>query len=122
MCYLIPEPHINLYYINTLNVPIQKMAKRLVIITPLGEEVEVYEVYEGYTILKGGYELRVDLVPLDMFDFDIILGMDWLSMYHVKMDCYNKVIILLMPNEDEVIFRGETRCIMGWFPWLLSRN
>ena len=112
MCYLIPEPHINLYYINTLNVPIQKMAKRLVIITPLGEEVEVYEVYEGYTILKGGYELRVDLVPLDMFDFDIILGMDWLKMYHVKMDCYNKVVILLMPNE-EVIFRGETRCIMG---------
>jgi hypothetical protein len=32
------------------------------------------------------------------------------------MDCYNKVVILLMPNE-EVIFRGETRCIMGWFPW-----
>jgi hypothetical protein len=88
------------------------MAKRLVISTPLGEEVEVYEVYEGYTILIGGYELRVDLVPLDMFDFDIILGMDWLNMYHVKMDCYNKVVILLMPNE-EVIFRGETRCIMG---------
>jgi hypothetical protein len=38
------------------------------------------------------------------------------------MDCYNKVVILLMPNEDEVIFRGERRCIMGWFPWLLSRN
>jgi hypothetical protein len=113
MCYLIPEPHIILYYVNTLNVPIRKMAKRSVISTTLGEEVEVDKVYEGCTILIGGYELRVDLVPLDMFDFDIILGMDWLSVYHVKMDCYNKVVILLMPNEDEVIFRGETRCIMG---------
>jgi hypothetical protein len=30
-----------------------------------------------------GYDLRVDLVPLEIHDFDIILWMNWLSTYHI---------------------------------------
>jgi len=31
-----------------------------------------------------GYDLRVDLVPLEIHDFDIILGMNWLITYHIR--------------------------------------
>ena len=29
----------------------------------------------------------VNLIPLDMHGFDIILGMDWLSYHHAIIDC-----------------------------------
>ena len=30
---------------------------------------------------------------LDMYDYDIILGMDWLSAHHSSIDCYKKEIV-----------------------------
>lgn len=83
------------------------MEKGLVISTPSREEVEIEDVYEGFTILIESYELKVDLIPLDMLDFDIILGINWLSMYHAKMDCYAKIIILKMTNNDKVKLKKE---------------
>jgi hypothetical protein len=81
--------------------------KGLVISTPSREEVEIEDVYEGFTILIESCELKVDLIPLDMLDFDIILGINWLSMYHAKMDCYAKIIILKMTNNDKVKLKKE---------------
>jgi hypothetical protein len=81
--------------------------KGLVISTPSREEVEIEDVYEGFTNLIESYELKVDLIPLDMLDFDIILGINWLSMYHAKMDCYAKIIILKMTNNDKVKLKKE---------------
>lgn len=83
------------------------MEKGLVISTPSREEVEIEDVYEGFTILIESYELKVDLIPLDMLDFDIILGINWLCMYHAKMDCYAKIIILKMTNNDKVKLKKE---------------
>lgn len=83
------------------------MEKGLVISTPSREEVEIEDVYEGFTILIESYELKVDLIPLDMLDFDIILGINWLSMYIAKMDCYAKIIILKMTNNDKVKLKKE---------------
>ena len=37
--------------------------------------------------------LSVNLIVLDVHDFDIILGMDWLEAYHATMDCFAKTII-----------------------------
>ncbi|XP_070036959.1 uncharacterized protein [Nicotiana tomentosiformis] len=31
-----------------------------------------------------------------MTDFEVILGMDWLSLYHVILDCYAKTVTLAM--------------------------
>lgn len=33
-----------------------------------------------------------------MVDFDIILGMDCLSLYHAILDCYAKTVTLDTPN------------------------
>ena len=42
--------------------------------TPLGECVLVKRVYRGYTISLPNRVTLVDLVKLDMLDFDVILG------------------------------------------------
>lgn len=35
-----------------------------------------------------GREFLVDLLPLEMHDFDVILGMSWLAAYHAIIDYF----------------------------------
>ena len=48
-----------------------------------------------------------DLIELSFREFDVILGMDWLSRHRVIVDCRIKRVTLRTPNDDEVIFIGE---------------
>ena len=41
------------------------------------------------------------LVLLDVIDFEVILGMDWLAQYYASLDCREKVVIFKIPNNDE---------------------
>ena len=51
----------------------------------------------------------MDLVALNMRDFDVVLGMDWLSLHKATLDCYTKEVKLHRPGKLEVKFRGIRR-------------
>ena len=53
-----------------------------------------------------GRELSVDLVELEMTDFDIILGMDWLEKYGASINCKKKMVIFEPEGEDPFVFVG----------------
>ena len=38
--------------------------------------------------------MREDLLPLELYDFEVILGMDWLSKYKAQIDCFAKTVTL----------------------------
>ena len=40
---------------------------------PLGEVMEINCVYEGGNLVINGHEIKVDLIPLKLHDFDLIL-------------------------------------------------
>lgn len=44
----------------------------------------------------------MDLILLDLQDFDVILGMDRLVTHHAKVDCYSKEATISIPNQSEV--------------------
>ena len=46
---------------------------------------------------------------LGIHDFDIVLGMDWLSRHRGTLDCYKKEVRLVRPKEQGMIFRGIRR-------------
>ncbi|KAL5583067.1 hypothetical protein UlMin_015509 [Ulmus minor] len=52
-------------------------------------------------------ELSVDLVVLDMVDYDVILGMDFLSKYGATIDCKAKVVSFQPPGEEQFMFIGD---------------
>ena len=60
-------------------------------------------------ILIGGQEFPADLVALDMRDFDMVLGMDWLSGHRSTLDCYKKEVKFHRPGKLEAKFRGIRR-------------
>ncbi|KAL5583320.1 hypothetical protein UlMin_015762 [Ulmus minor] len=54
-------------------------------------------------------ELYVDLIILDMYDYDIILGMDFLAKYNATIECRKRRVTFRPGNEDEFSFDGEPR-------------
>ena len=46
-----------------------------------------------------------------MSDFDVILGMDWLSNHCASMDCFTKKIVFKKPGYPEFEFEGDRRVL-----------
>ena len=46
-------------------------------------------------------ELDAGLVPFDVIDFEVILGMDQLTRYYATLDCREKAVIFRLPNDEE---------------------
>jgi hypothetical protein len=67
--------------ISNLNVLPSRLSVGMGVSTPLGKNINFDEVYKGVILYIEGLELRVDLMPLELYDFDLIPGMDWLSRY-----------------------------------------
>ena len=60
-------------------------------------------------VLIRGQEFPADLAALDMRDFDVVLGMDWLSHHRTTLDCYKQEVKLHRPGKFKVKFRGIHR-------------
>ncbi|XP_072993867.1 uncharacterized protein [Typha latifolia] len=73
----------------------------LLIATPMGDSLEIRQIYCPCTLTFGEWDFRADLFSLEMQDFDSILGMDWLGTYHANINCYSKEVILQLNDGIE---------------------
>ena len=69
--------------------------------------VNVNTMYRGCILLIAGIELHATLLVMPLRDFDVILGMDWLSEHHAKLDCFTKEIVLQPSDHMCIVFKGE---------------
>ena len=61
---------------------------------PLGHSASMNSVYRNYPIVIQEREFLADLITLLFREFDLILGMDWLSKHQAIVDCGQKTIVL----------------------------
>lgn len=60
--------------------------------------------------MVGKVNLPANLILLDMHDFNISLGIDWLAGHHATMECFTKVITFKLDVAlMEVKFQGELK-------------
>ena len=76
----------------------------ILVTNPLEHSVVVNRVYKGCPIRIQDYEFPRDLIELSFKEFDVILGMDWLSCHQVVVDCRMKRVTLRTPSGEEVTF------------------
>nr|GEW58243.1 reverse transcriptase domain-containing protein [Tanacetum cinerariifolium] len=55
----------------------------------------------GCTLGLLGHPFNIDLMPLELGSFDVIIGMDWLEKYHAVIVCEENIICI--PYGDEVL-------------------
>ena len=72
---------------------------------PVGDSLFSDRVVRDSRVFIGGQEFPAGLVALDMGDFDLVLGMDWLSHHRATLYCFKKEVKLHRPWKLEVKFR-----------------
>ncbi|GKD86303.1 putative reverse transcriptase domain-containing protein [Tanacetum coccineum] len=58
------------------------------------------------TTLDTSHPFDIDLMPVELGSFDVIIGMDWLAKYHALIVCDEKVVRIPYGNEV-LIIRGD---------------
>ncbi|KAL8123838.1 hypothetical protein AgCh_011729 [Apium graveolens] len=51
--------------------------------------------------------VTADLIPLELGEFDVILGMDWLSQHKANIDCKKKKIVMYSKSDDRISYQGH---------------
>ena len=81
---------------------VELLAYGLLVTSPLGHSVRVNRVYNNCLLLVHDREFSVDLITLTFHEFDLILGMDWLSKHRSIVDCDKKIVLLKCSDLSEV--------------------
>ncbi|GKE19597.1 putative reverse transcriptase domain-containing protein [Tanacetum coccineum] len=68
--------------------------------------VSTNTVIQGATLTLLNQPFEIDLIPIKLDSFDVVIGMDWLSKYHARIICDKKVIHILI-NGETLIIRGD---------------
>ena len=96
-------------FLDLFQVETQPLGARMRVSLPTGYPLFSDRVVRDSRVLIGGQEFPADLVALDMRDFDVVLGMNWLSSHRATLDCYKKEVKLHSPWKLEVKFKGIRR-------------
>ncbi|GJR80427.1 putative reverse transcriptase domain-containing protein [Tanacetum coccineum] len=84
-----------------------------------GKLVEIDKVIKGCKLEIEGHVFDIDLIPFRHGNFDVIIGMDWLSNYKAEIIFHEKVVRIPLPEDGKVLrVLGErpdekARFIMG---------
>ena len=108
--------------------PLESLEEPLYVSSPLGIRARIGMICRGCELDISGTLLIVDLRIMDMLEFDVILGMDWLTAYRVVIDCEHRRVIAYTQDGTRMVFQGnkhnivpqtvyESRCqgqLTGW--------
>ena len=111
--------------------PLETLEKSLHVNSPLGIKARIGMICRGCELEISGTLLTVDLRIMDMSEFDVILGMDWLTSYRVVIDCERRRVTAYMQDGTRVVFQGgkhdilphtvyESKCQGQLAGWLAS--
>ncbi|GJX44065.1 reverse transcriptase domain-containing protein [Tanacetum coccineum] len=71
-----------------------------------GNLVTTNTVIQGCTLTLLNQPFKIDLMPIKLGSFDVVIGMDWLSKYHAKILCDEKVVHIPI-NGETLIIRAQ---------------
>nr|GEV47527.1 putative reverse transcriptase domain-containing protein [Tanacetum cinerariifolium] len=76
-----------------------------------GNLVSTNTVIQGCTLTLLNQPLEIDLMPIKLGSFNVVIGMDWLSKYHAKILCDEKVVHIPIDSKT-LIIRGDRTQVM----------
>ena len=85
----------------------------LFVATPMGDSLVCNPMLKSCVIQIEDREMLEDLILMDMYDYDVILGMDWLAAYHASVDFFKKEVVFRPLGEPEFRFKGSRMPYLG---------
>ena len=95
-----------------LGLEVKALEEPLYVSSPLGIRVRIGMICRGCKLEISGILLTVDLRIMDMSEFNVILGMDWLTAYRVVIDCDRRRVTTYTQDGTQVAFQGDKHDIL----------
>ncbi|XP_063942638.1 uncharacterized protein LOC135152187 [Daucus carota subsp. sativus] len=93
-------------FVDKWNCETQLMHEPLSVVLANQDRISVEHVCPHCTIVIAGHVFPASLIPFQLGEFDVILGMDWLTSFNAQIDCKNKTVVLSSPQGKKVTFKG----------------
>ena len=114
--------------VKDLVLEVETLEESLHVSSPLGTRVRIDQICCDYELEISRILLTMDLRVMDMLEFDVILGMDWLMAHQVIIDCDSRRVTAYTLDGTYVKFQGDKydalplavyefrwhRQLMGW--------
>ena len=85
---------------------VEQLAYDIHVTSPLGHSISVNRVYKNCPIMIHDREFSTELTALPFHEFDLILGMDWLSKQWAIVECDKKTMVLKCSDQSKVTVHG----------------
>ena len=92
--------------------PLETLEEPLYVSSPLEIRERIRMICRGCELEISGTLLIVDLRIMDMSEFDVILGMDWLTTYRVVIDCERRRVTAYTQDGIRLVFQGDKHDIL----------
>ena len=93
--------------VKDFGLEVETLEEPLHVSSPLRTRVSVDQICRGCELEISGILLVVDLMVMDMSEFDVIFGMDWLTAHRVVNDCDRRMVTTYTPDDVCVMFQGD---------------
>ena len=88
--------------------PLETLEEPLHVNSPLGIRARIRMIGRGCELEISGTLLTMDRRILDMSEFDVILGMDWLISYRIVIDCERRRVTAHTQDGTRMVFQGTS--------------
>ncbi|GKE62804.1 putative reverse transcriptase domain-containing protein [Tanacetum coccineum] len=68
-----------------------------------GKIIGINTIIQGCTLNFLDHPFNINLMPVELGSFDVIIGMDCLSKYHAVIDCAEKIVRIPWGNETLIV-------------------
>ncbi|GKD67099.1 putative reverse transcriptase domain-containing protein [Tanacetum coccineum] len=75
---------------------------------------------QGVILTLLNQPFKIDLMPIKLGSFDVVIGMDWLSKYHARIICDEKVVHI--PINGETLIIREDIPVVKEFPKVFPKD
>ncbi|KAI3685705.1 hypothetical protein L6452_34962 [Arctium lappa] len=100
---------ISVVFREKLVMPTNSVENALVVEIANGEQVLIRDVLKDCTLSIEGKKFLINLMPMVIGGFDVVVGMDWLADNHAEILCSKKLIRLPTSDGEMVVVFGERK-------------
>ncbi|KAJ0852194.1 putative nucleotidyltransferase, Ribonuclease H [Helianthus annuus] len=72
-----------------------------------GKSLQATHIVQGCNLILAGQAFSIDLIPITLGSFDIVIGMDWLSQQQAEILCKEKIVRIPRSGKESLEVQGD---------------
>ncbi|KAL7592599.1 hypothetical protein Lser_V15G34876 [Lactuca serriola] len=98
---------VNQEFKHLLNQTAQALKQTSIVEMANGKTETSNEIFIGCTVSLNSHSFSIDLMLVSIKSFDVIVGMDWLSLHHADILCFEKAVRLHLSSNETLVICGH---------------